>query len=142
MRLGLTDKSRDFLLQHVPRISGNLNLVLKDEALGSSAGSTDGGGSTAGSLGSLPKEWQTTEVVYAIDVPPWYLQDDVEAMVAWGVENKGLTEFKVERVGWSVGAVRTATWDVVGLASGSLSTQSSKAPMGISPRSPLMSTAG
>ena len=66
------------------------------------------------------RRWQGTEVVYAIDLPPWYLQDDVEAMVVRGVENTGLTEFKVGRVRWSNGAVRIATWAMVGPGIGKL----------------------
>ena len=69
---------------------------------------------------SLPKEWQGTKIVYAIDVPPWYLQEDVEAMVSWGVETKGLTEFNVGCTKWSVGAVRTATWASAGPSMGKL----------------------
>ena len=37
-----------------------------------------------------------------------------------GVENKGLTDFKVGRVRWSVGVVRTAMWAVAGLGLGKL----------------------
>ena len=134
MRLGLTDEGKEFLMQNVPRLTGNLSLVLRDEALGSSVDSTDAGGSTSGSLGSLPKEWQGTEIVYAVDVPPWCLQEDVEAMVSRGVKNKGLTEFKVGRVKWSVGAVRTLRGPLQAPAWASSLTRSSKAPTATSPQ--------
>ena len=94
------------------KLSVNLGLCFKDICTGKFLTSAE-------KRRPIPEHWNADKVptLYAVSVPPWWDMTDMAAVFASFTKNK---DFAIDRVRFSVGEIRTATWRVSGESIGQL----------------------
>ena len=108
VRIGLTASAMEHFRPAMLKLNESVGLVVVDE--GSEEWPTDRNNDSTLATSTVPDDWRAVTSVYATNVPPWYNQSAVTAMIS----ATGDTKFVADRMRFSVGELRTRTWKITG----------------------------
>ena len=109
VRIGFTASAMEHFRPAMLKLNESVGLVVVDE--GSQEWLTDSDNDSTSAASTVPDDWGTVTSVYATNVPPWYNQSAVTAMIS----ATGDTKFVADRMRLSFGELRTCTWKITGL---------------------------
>ena len=101
VRLGPSDAAHNVLVEQLDKCSSQYGLKFKDEGSGEFVGQGD-------TYIQPPAEWGPADNLFLINVPPWWGEKAIVAIM----QTSEVEKLIVRRMRWSVGEIRTLTWKV------------------------------
>ena len=108
VRAGLTASAMEHFRPAMLKLNESVGLVVVDE--GSEEWLTDRDNDCTSAANTVPDDWGAMRSVYATNVPPWYKQSAVTAMIG----ATGDTKVVADWMRFSVGELRSCTWKITG----------------------------
>ena len=108
VRIGLTASAMEHFRLAMLKLNEYVGLVVVDE--GSEEWLTDRDNDPTSAANTVRDDWEAVTSVYATNVPPWYNEPAVNAMIS----ATGDTKVVADRMRFSVGELRTCTWKITG----------------------------
>ena len=108
VRIGLSKEAMDVFRTAMLKLHEFVGLVVVDE--GTEEWLTAQDNDSASTASTVPDDRGSVVNVYEVNVPPWYSQSAVVAMLS----TTGDSKYVVDRMWFSVGELRTCSWKVIG----------------------------